>query len=50
MNEKLFEELVQSVREGGMILKGEAAPSRAFEMDRLTMTEPPGRQKPLVAS
>jgi putative transcriptional regulator len=39
MNEKLFVELVQSVREGGTILKGEAEPSRAFEVDRPTIKE-----------
>jgi len=32
MNEKLFDELLQSVREGGEILRGKAAPSRAFKV------------------
>ncbi len=30
MNDDLFQELLQSVREGGAILRGEAVPSRAF--------------------
>ncbi len=33
MNDDLFAELVESVREGGAILKGKAAPSRAFEVE-----------------
>lgn len=33
MNDDLFTELVESVREGGVILKGRAAPSRAFEVE-----------------
>lgn len=32
MNDDLFAELVESVREGGAILKGESAPARAFEV------------------
>lgn len=32
MNESLFEELTNSVREGGAILRGEKPPSRAFVM------------------
>lgn len=31
MNDELFAELVESVREGGAILRGEAKPSRVFE-------------------
>lgn len=31
MTDELFSELVESVREGGAILWGEAEPSRAFE-------------------
>ena len=34
MKEKLFKELVTSVREGGAILRGEVAPSRKFELDK----------------
>ncbi len=30
MKDELFDELAASVREGGAILRGEAAPSRAF--------------------
>ena len=30
MNDELFEELIASVREGGAILRGEAAPARSF--------------------
>lgn len=33
MKDELFSELLESVREGGAILRGEAAPSRAFEVD-----------------
>lgn len=33
MNEDLFAELVASVREGGAILRGEAAPSRQFTIE-----------------
>ncbi len=33
MKEELFEELLESVREGGAILRGQEKPSRTFEMD-----------------
>ena len=33
MKEELFQELLQSVREGGAILRGEAAPRRAFSIE-----------------
>lgn len=33
MKDELFAELVESVREGGTILRDEAAPSRAFEVE-----------------
>ena len=33
MKDELFEDLVQSVREGGAILRGEERPSRAFEVE-----------------
>jgi putative transcriptional regulator len=32
MNDELFSELVESVRQGGAILRGKAKPSRAFEI------------------
>jgi putative transcriptional regulator len=32
MNDELFAELLDSVREGGAILRGEANPSRQFEL------------------
>ena len=32
MKKKMFDELVESVREGGKILRGEAEPSRSFEV------------------
>jgi hypothetical protein len=35
MNEELFAELRESVREGGRILRGQSEPSRFFETDRL---------------
>ena len=33
MREELFEELLQSVKEGGEILRGRRKPSRAFQVD-----------------
>jgi len=33
MKAELFSELVESVREGGAILRGEVAPSRTFEVE-----------------
>ena len=33
MKDELFSELVESVREGGAILKGKAPPARAFEVE-----------------
>ena len=33
MNEDLFNELVESVREGGAILRGKKAPSRSFKVE-----------------
>lgn len=33
MKEELFKELVESVREGGAILRGQASPSRKFMVD-----------------
>jgi putative transcriptional regulator len=35
MRDELFAELLESVREGGAILRGEVAPSRTFVMDEL---------------
>ena len=35
MNEKMFAELVASVKEGVAILRGEMNPSRLFHLDRL---------------
>jgi putative transcriptional regulator len=35
MKEKLFKELVASVREGGSILRSETAPSRKFIVDKV---------------
>ncbi|MBZ5726088.1 MAG: helix-turn-helix domain-containing protein [Acidobacteriia bacterium] len=32
MNAKMFEELLESVREGGAILRGQRKPSRRFEL------------------
>ena len=34
MNDELFAELVESVREGAAILRGEAAPCRSFAVER----------------
>lgn len=39
MNEALFAELVESVRQGGAILRGEKAPSRSFEVEKPDVTE-----------
>lgn len=33
MKDELFAELVEGLREGGAILRGERAPSRAFELE-----------------
>ncbi len=33
MKDELFDELVESVREGGAILRGQAPPSRQFEIE-----------------
>lgn len=33
MNDELFNELLESVREGGAILRGERAPSRSFTIE-----------------
>jgi putative transcriptional regulator len=35
MKEELFAELIESVRVGGAILRGDSAPSRAFEVEPL---------------
>ena len=35
MKEELFDELVASVKEGGMILHGEKEAARTFQLDRL---------------
>ena len=34
MKKKLFEELLESVRQGGAILRGETKPSRIFHLDQ----------------
>jgi putative transcriptional regulator len=34
MREELFEELLESIKQGGAILRGEMKPSRVFEYDR----------------
>ena len=33
MNDELFDELLESVREGGAILRGEKSPSRSFSVE-----------------
>ena len=35
MEEKLFEELLESVKEAGQVLKGERQPSRTFTVDAM---------------
>jgi putative transcriptional regulator len=35
MNDELFDELLESVREGSAILRGEKQPSRSFELEEL---------------
>ena len=35
MKDELFDQLVESVRQGGAILRGEAGPSRVFEISAL---------------
>ena len=39
MNDELFGELLESVREGSAILRGEQTPARAFEMDTLNIKQ-----------
>lgn len=39
MKDELFEELLGSVREGGRILRGEAKPSRKFELGEPDVAE-----------
>ena len=34
MKDELFDELIESVREGGAILRGEKAPSRSFTVEK----------------
>lgn len=34
MREELFEELLESIKQGGAILRGEMKPSRVFKYDR----------------
>jgi putative transcriptional regulator len=34
MNDELFDELLESVREGGAIIRGEKLPSRSFELEK----------------
>ena len=33
MNDELFDELMESVREGGAILRGEKSPARSFSIE-----------------
>ena len=39
MKKEVFDELVTSVKEGGMILRGEAAPSRTFAVTPANITK-----------
>jgi len=39
MKDELFNDLVASVREGGAILRGEAAPARSFTLDKIDIKE-----------
>ena len=39
MKDELFDELINSVREGGAILRGEQEPTRSFEMGALDIKE-----------
>ena len=39
MNDELFSELLESVREGSAILRGEQTPARVFEMDALNIKQ-----------
>ncbi|HBY98923.1 MAG TPA: transcriptional regulator [Chloroflexi bacterium] len=45
MNDELFAELVESVREGGRILRGEVAPSREFTVQPLDVKAIRERQR-----
>lgn len=53
MKKELFDELLESVREGGEILRGERAPSRAFsfeEPDMRSLREKHGLSQPRFAA
>lgn len=39
MNEQMFFELLESIREGGAILRGEMQPSRAFHLEPLDIKQ-----------
>ncbi len=44
MEKELFQELVESVREGGAILRGETSPSRVFHHDTKRTRRNPAKQ------
>lgn len=55
MKHELFDELLESVRQGGAILRGEAEPSRSFEMesvapDVVAVRESLGLSQPKMAA
>jgi putative transcriptional regulator len=39
MKDEMFDELIESIREGGAILRGEKEPSRSFTMDAVDVQE-----------
>lgn len=39
MKDELFSELLESVKEGGAILRGEIQPSRSFQLDRIDIRQ-----------
>ncbi len=45
MNDEVFAEMLESVREGGAILRGETAPSRSFVVDQTAIDTKSIREK-----
>ena len=45
MKDELFAEMVESVREGAAVLRGEAAPSRSFVVERTVIDTKLFREK-----
>ncbi|MBN1317441.1 MAG: hypothetical protein JXA42_18310 [Anaerolineales bacterium] len=49
MNEKNFQELLSSLREGAAILRGEKQPSRRFKIEkRISKKQKPSNESPSI--